>query len=243
MVSKELHPLLDISKVDFSNVEEIESYAGMVFACADRAGMFMSATPLRSKEAMTVSVAARNWLDAVKTAIDTMTAGDALALIDSYDMMHRIAYCRQSPRQFTDRYKLQAFDARIHGDKSVDQYILFRAIDAEIKRQNKQFFGKPLQWYSLTLDSWYNEFKSGRSARPLSVYDTLQRVTILLQSDLRIFESRNEAAYKQLLFENHRHYLDKITAYDFRTLRAGIQGYYLSTQFDHVIEAAERKSH
>ncbi|MDE5673997.1 MAG: hypothetical protein K2I16_10000 [Muribaculaceae bacterium] len=104
---------------------------------------------------------------------------------------------------------ISAFNARIAGDRSIDDYALFRDISSGINRPGgKPLFGRPLQWCAMMLDRWHKEFKTGRGDKELPVYDTLQRVSILMDSDLWAFETRNEARFKQLLFDNHRHLLN-----------------------------------
>ena len=55
------------------------------------------------------------------------------------------------------------------------------------------------KWIYLSLDRWCNNFIYGKSQTPLSDYDTIQQVTILLRSNL-FFK----------LFDNHRHFLNKL---------------------------------
>ena len=104
---------------------------------------------------------------------------------------------------------LYDFNARMGGDNTVDVYALFRDISAGINRPGgRALFGKPLQWSAVMLDRWHKEFRKGVSDSATSLYDTLQRVSILMESDLWAFETRNESAFKETLFENHRHLLD-----------------------------------
>ena len=106
---------------------------------------------------------------------------------------------------------VSAFNARIAGDRSIDDYALFRDISSGINLPGgKSLFGRPLQWCAMMLDRWHKEFKTGRGDKELPIYDTLQRVSILMDSDLWAFETRNEAHFKQLLFDNHRYYLDSM---------------------------------
>ena len=106
---------------------------------------------------------------------------------------------------------LYDFNARMGGDNTVDVYALFRDISAGINRPGgRALLGKPLQWSAVMLDRWHKEFRKGVSHSATSLYDTLQRVSILMESDLWAFESRNESAFKETLFENHRQYLELI---------------------------------
>lgn len=108
---------------------------------------------------------------------------------------------------------ISAFNARIAGDRSIDDYALFRDISSGINRPGgKPLFGRPLQWCAMMLDRWHKEFKTGRGDKELPVYDTLQRVSILMDSDLWAFETRNESNYKESLFLNHRVFLENAHA-------------------------------
>lgn len=102
---------------------------------------------------------------------------------------------------------LDAFEAHIRGDKSVDQYLLFHYISREIDRRNKKFLGRHLQWEAACLDKWHRQFQYGACLDPLSDHDIRQRVLILLTSDLSPFEPRNESSFKKKLLRNHLHLL------------------------------------
>ena len=105
---------------------------------------------------------------------------------------------------------LYEFNARISGDNTVDVYALFRDISSAINRPGgRALLGKPLQWSAVMLDRWHKEFRKGVSDSATTLYDTLQRVSILMESDLWAFETRNEATFKQTLFLNHRHLLEQ----------------------------------
>ena len=106
---------------------------------------------------------------------------------------------------------LHEFNARISGDTTVDVYSLFRDISSAINRPGgRALLGKPLQWSAVMLDRWHKEFRKGVSDSATTLYDTLQRVSILMESDLWAFETRNEATFKETLFLNHRKSLDSI---------------------------------
>ncbi len=51
-------------------------------------------------------------------------------------------------------------------------------------------------------------------------YDRIERVGILLDSDLWVFETNNQERYKRRLFDNHRAFLDPVPDTDIRTLTA-----------------------
>lgn len=102
---------------------------------------------------------------------------------------------------------LDAFEAHIRGDKTIDQYLLFHYISREIDRRNKKFLGRHLQWEAACLDKWHRQFQYGACLDPLSDHDIRQRVLILLTSDLSPFEPRNESKFKQKLLRNHLHLL------------------------------------
>ena len=64
------------------------------------------------------------------------------------------------------------------------------------------------KWICLSLDRWCNNFIYSKSQPPLSDYDIIQQVTIILRSNL-FFKFGNEAdKFKKELFDNHRHFLN-----------------------------------
>lgn len=195
--------------VDFDNVADAIGYATLIFSAANEADILMSNKNIQSPEAIKITQLAKSWVLNIKNRITRMTAGDAMDILEPFDFMYRIAN-RMAPQQnFIDGYILKAFEARIHGDKSVNEYHLFRFIKNQLDKKNKAFFGRALNWYSASLDRWYKNFRYGSSIEHLSDYDTLEIVSILMSENLFVF-TQDQNLFKEKLFKNHLHYLDKI---------------------------------
>lgn len=98
---------------------------------------------------------ARLWLQQAEAAIPAMTPADALELLPSFEALHHVAWSTAAPRRFTNGQYLRAFTARIGGDTSVSDELLFTAISRAVNiRRDPDFMGKPLQWYTLTIERW-----------------------------------------------------------------------------------------
>lgn len=220
----------DLSSVDFDNIDVVTESASQMLASANELGLFMTQTSRQSLNAKRFVEDATVWISNVRKQIDAYPIGKALALIDVYDLLHRVTYQRPADRSFVNGIILKAFEERIHGDRSVDEYELYRAIRSGIGRKDKAFFGRPLQWLCLTEESWYNEAVKGYDRSRLSDYDILNRAAILLETDLFAFEGSNQTAFKHRLINSTRHYLDNYTAPDPKTHVA--LNRYLSTSAD-----------
>lgn len=207
----------DLSSVDFDNVDVVTESASQMLASANELGLFMTQTSRQSVNARRFVEDATVWISNVRKQIDVYPIGKALALIDVYDLLHRVTYLRPADRGFINGIILKALEARIHGDRSVDEYVLYRAIRSGIGRKDKAFFDRPLQWLCLTEESWYNEATKGYDRSRLSDYDILNRAAILLETDLFAFEGSNQTAFKHRLLNSTRHYLDNYTAPDPKT--------------------------
>ena len=207
----------DLSTVDYNNVDEVNDFAYVLINAANSIGLFMSATPLQSREAKQIYQAAKAWTNTVKRQLLVMQPADALRLIDTYDFMHRIAFNCPAKVEELNKVKLAAFDAMLHGDKSVDEYIMFRTIRNAVRQRDKAFFDKPLTWSCIVEERWHKEAILGFDHTRLTDYDIISRVTLLLESDLFAYEGRNQDQFKKSLVEQHRHYLDGYTAPDPRT--------------------------
>ncbi len=122
--------------------------------------------------------------------------------------------------------------------KPVDVYTLLWQIKLGLNRKDRAYFFRPLQWYTTSLDRWYNDFSTPSTPPSLTPYDTIQRVSILLQTDLRPYKLPNQDAFKQRLFNTHRHLLDNPSTYDLPTLKAlynlltSSQSYFSEDDFD-----------
>ena len=103
---------------------------------------------------------------------------------------------------------LADFEARIRGDKSIDPYLLYRGINAGIAKRDPRYLGRPLQWSTSMLDRWYKDitgtnagsFSRGAATEGTTLYDLLQKVAILMETDLWFYEGANQKAFKQRLF-------------------------------------------
>lgn len=217
----------DLSSVDFDNIDVVTESASQMLASANELGLFMTQTSRQSVNARRFVEDATVWISNVSKQIDSYPVGKALALIDVYDLLYRVTYQRPADRGFVNGIILKALEARIHGDKSVDEYELYRAIRSGIGRKDKAFFNRPLQWFCLTEESWYNEAVKGYDRSRLSDYDILNRAAILLETDLFAFEGSNQTAFKRRLLNSTRHYLDNYTAPNPKTHHA--LNRYLST--------------
>jgi len=71
-----------------------------------------------------------------------MQPTDALKLIDTYEFMFRIAFQYPAKSEELNKVKLAAFDAMMHGDKAVDEYLMFRVIRNAVSQRDKAIFYK-----------------------------------------------------------------------------------------------------
>ncbi|MDE6239739.1 MAG: hypothetical protein K2M54_07080 [Muribaculaceae bacterium] len=213
--------MLDASTaVDYSNVDDATGYATLILAVANEAGLLLLNGNKQSFEAIQTMKLAKEWIYNVKTKIGEMEAGQAMDMLAPYDLMHRLAHHSPTPKAFADEYLLKAFEARIHGDDSVNEYHLYRFIKEKLDRRDKTYFGRPLEWYASSLDRWFKKFKNGSAIETMSDYDTLEIVSILMSEDLYAFTGSDQNTFKKNLFDNYRHLLDNIDLYGFEELEA-----------------------
>ena len=213
--------MLDASAdVDYGSVDDATGYAALIFAVANEAGLLLPNGTKQSYEAIQTIKLAKEWVYNVKNKIGEMEVGDVMDMLAPYDLMHRLAHHSPTPKAFADEYLLKAFEARIHGDNSVNEYHLYRFIKEKLDRRDKSYFGRPLEWYASSLDRWFKKFKNGRTIENLSDYDTLEIVSILLSEDLFAFTGSDQNTFKKTLFDNHRHLLGNIDLYGLKELEA-----------------------
>lgn len=188
---------------ELQTVRQLKHTAEALCRRAGEAGLFAAVAPL-SPVMGAIRREARDWVARAEENMEHFTPGEALAIAGGvFDIVHRIAYSKPADRNFIDRYVLKALEASICGDRSVDEYELFRAISAALSRHDKTYFDKPLHWHSLTLDRWYKQFQYGACLDNLSEYDLVQRVSILLSEDLFAYEGENQENFKRSLYANY----------------------------------------
>lgn len=193
----------------FRNADTIISEAKSIVHRANEADLFTLTRPSNQIVKSVISDA-KNWVLEVEDNIEKYSARDALIIAGGlYDLIHRIGFNRPSKPEFINVYVLKALDAFIKGDKTVDEYDLFRAIDAGLNRKDNAYSSKALQWHSLCLSRWYRQFKNGSSLEQLSDYDKQQQLSILIISDLYAFEGNGQDEFKRQLITNHKPLLEK----------------------------------
>lgn len=202
-----LHPLLDINLINFNNPYEIGGFVSLL--CQIDSNMRVALGDFKpTRESNELRQIANKLVRKLDETSPKMSTANALLVISAYDMAHRFAYKTPAESKTQNKYILKAFDTMIHGDKDVDEYILYQIIENKILFRYQVYLDKPLQWMSVPLDRWCNNFIYGKSQTPLSDYATIQQVTILLRSNL-FFKFGNEAEkFKKELFVNHRYFLD-----------------------------------
>ena len=210
----------DISSVDFHDVDNVNDFAYHLVEAGNSAGIFLSVRPLQSSAAVKVYQMAKAWVNAVKRRLLAMTPSDALKLVDTYEIMHQIAYRSSAKSADTTPVKLAAFDAMLHGDKSVDEYMMYRMIRKAIHRREKAFFDRPFTWTCICEERWHREAVEGFDRGRLTDYDILNRLTILLETDLFAYEGSGQDEFKRRLIHEHSHYLTAFEAPDRRTASA-----------------------
>lgn len=198
----------DIQAVDFDNIDQITRFATQLFAYANHGQMLTSSKNRQSEDGVYIIETAKKWINSVMAKMTLFNHAEKLKLRPTIEMVHIVAYRQRIDQSYFDNMLLDIFEAHIHGDTTIDVYDLFDAIDQELNRGNKRFFGKPLQWHSYTLETWWETYRYGAGTKKQSDYDTLRQVAALINQDLSVFES-NQTAFKKKLVEAHRHYLSK----------------------------------
>ena len=205
---------IDIHDVNFNDVDDALGFANLLLSLANKEGFFMSASARQSKAAQRITELAKQWVRSVNAQLPKMTPAESIELITSFDLLYIVAYPEKADETTFNKRLLDIFTARIRGDHSIDEYSLYFAIKTEINRRNKAFFGKPLEWEAYTIGTWRKNINNNIE-RP--IYDTLAQASILLGEDLSAFEM-NQSAYKEKIFQKHRHFLDEYADMDLKTL-------------------------
>lgn len=227
--------LPDINTVDFSDPIDIGGFVSLLCQTAAIIGITLpDFKPTR--ESNEIRSLANKTVKILDSRMPLMSIADAFMTVNTYDFAYRLAYSTSADRKFLNIYVLKAFDAMVHGNKEVNEYAMFREIRRAVSRRDKSYFDKPLYWSCISLERWYREAIHGYEQSGLSDYDILNRVTILLESDLYAFEGLDQIKFKKRIFEQHRHYLDDHDAASWNLLNAINQFVMASCEFFSVDE-------
>ena len=214
----------DVEMVDFSDPTDVQSYVELMIQAGNELDALMpDSSP--TAEWNRVRRTAKEVTKRLEASFPSMSPAQKMMSEVAYDLAHRIAYYKPADQRILNRNLLEAFDARIHGDKTVDEYILYWRIDRRIFQRDKAFFDKPLTWTSLCLQDW---FENQDKRKP--DYDQISRTTIPLDSQLGVYVSGSQEQYKRKLFNHNRRYLDR-TYDDVRDLMALDQFFVASLRY------------
>ena len=237
------HPSLDISKVNFDSVDEINEFASLLINVGNTLGILTSKASAQSEGYAAIQYIAKCWLNAVGQRMSNMTPSDAIAVIEAYELIHKIAYWGAPDINNINQVKLNAFDKMIHGDKQIDEYTMYRIINKAIRQHEPSFLDKPLTWSCHRKEHWYREALKGFDRTVLSDYDILNRVNILLDSDLMAYEGNGQTRFKKRLFEQPRHYLQSYDTSDKR-MKTAIRNFRLASySFSFISDQDTGRSH
>ena len=212
-----------IERIDFSSSEEAIRYAMLLCIASREAAALIPSGNLSSITRIRRS--SRQWIEKAEQSLPGYTPGEALETIVAYDFIHRLAYNAAPIPDLIDRHVLRAFEAMLQGDSTINKFTLFRRITFGLRRKSPLYTGRPLKWQSHQLARWHKEIKNNlnhqgdintpnnqgdiNNPNNQSNKEDIEKISILLESDLFPFEGTNEAAFKQTLFSAHRHLLDQ----------------------------------
>lgn len=195
----------DIDAVDFTDPYDIGGYVALL---SQKYAMSAASANRPTAEGNRLRHTADRLVRRLDSIIPRMTVADAFMTLQSYDFAFRLAYGRPAEHSLTDRITLDAFEAMIRGDRTIDPYDMYHTIRREVRNRNSAFLGRPLQWCAMSLERWFKDFRYTLSSTPLSDYDTAMTVSILLAADLEDYAPGQSRSFRQRLFDNHRRYLD-----------------------------------
>lgn len=205
-----------IERIDFSSSEEAIRYAMLLCIASREAATLIPSGNLSSITRIRRS--SRQWIEKAEQSLPGYTPGEALETIVAYDFIHRLAYNATPIPDLIDRHVLRAFEAMLQGDPAINKFTLFRRISFGLRRKSPLYTGRPLKWQSHQLARWHKEIKNNlnhqgdiNNPNNQSNKEDIEKISILLESDLFPFEGTNEVAFKQTLFSTHRHLLDQAT--------------------------------
>ena len=203
-----------IERIDFSSSEEAIRFAMLLCIASREAATLIPSGNLSSITRIRRS--SLQWIEKAEQSLPGYTPGEALETIVAYDFIHRLAYNAAPIPDLIDRHVLRAFEAMLQGDATINKFTLFRRITFGIRRKSPLYTGRPLKWQSHQLARWHKEIKNSmKNQRDInnpnnqSNKEDIEKISILLESDLFPFEGTNEVAFKQTLFSTHRHLLDQ----------------------------------
>ena len=203
-----------IERIDFSYSEEAIRYAMLLCIASREAAALIPSGNLSSITRIRRS--SRQWIEKAEQSLPGYTPGEALETIVAYDFIHRLAYNAAPIPDLIDRHVLRAFEAMLQGDDTINKFTLFRRITFGLRRKSPLYTGRPLKWQSHQLARWHKEIKNNLNhQRDINTpnnqtnKEDIEKISILLESDLFPFEGTNEAVFKQTLFSTHRHLLDQ----------------------------------
>ncbi len=201
MREDDLQTLLSLcAGADFENPDSVKATGHLLVSLLQINGGFSCQTD-KAAGMRKIIIVCKDWIYSVEQNISVMPAHGLIGVAGFYDLVHRAVYHRPAT-DFVNSQFQRVFDARIHGDRLVDETELMMMIHQGLVRRDRLYLDKPLYWSSATLSEWYRECETTCSFRDTPLSEALKRVAVILNKDLsaynpspRLFKERLAGKY------------------------------------------------
>lgn len=182
-----------VDAVDFADAESVRTCALALIDGIKRDNDLCTVARVESPEAAM-------WLRRVERHLPVITPGYTLRVMPLYDLLYRLVNGVAPDSGFLNRLYLRAFNAYRRRPRTVSETDLFAVISRKITvERDPDFFGKPMEWFALTLERWIDGFNRPRFPLSVPLADLVCRATLLLTEDLAMFLHGDQRVWKRSL--------------------------------------------
>lgn len=196
------YTLPNLSSVNCNNGYEIAAYSHMMLSLLQRSDRFCCGTqPIASSKQLLRS--AKLWIETIESRVEHIPAHEAIVALNGFDFIHRLAYGHAASGKLIGNCYMKAFEEHVKGDNRIGETDLFIAVSERLRLRDKTFFGKPLKWFGLTLDEWYNQCRYTGEFRDRPLDIALQQAGSLISQDLYAFTGRDQESVKRMIADRY----------------------------------------
>lgn len=177
--------------VDFSDVDSVCGYQFMLCRIFGLQGGFRL-PKVTNRQILLIQTQGLTWIREVKRLISDILEGRSMslaaipALLDSYDLIHRISKDAEDTRYIRD-VRLRTVDRWLKGDKSIPRTDVVLEILKELHRDGASMPDRYATFALQTVGDWVDHLNGHGGFGTLPVPEIYDRLTCLIRTDLSAY--------------------------------------------------------
>lgn len=181
---------ISFDQTDHASGEELLGYGRLIFSSFQANGGFVSCHR-NGRETARIKKGARDWTDWMTDNMRNVGIGYLPEAVSMFDLIHRIAYNAEAPKNFTARWTDRYIQSWLRDDSQISQLDVMYVVGKQMWQRGGNMHYQIKNKFFRTLGQWIVE----TGGKTVSAYERLRQASVLLRADLKQF-TREPETYK-----------------------------------------------